>query len=123
MIDIKAKREAYNEEIVNGILWIHRKCILADSMTKYGISTEVLDEIRSGKINYEVEQSITRRKATSSKEKRRSSVRIMINECSAPVIYHSNDAKVSTISHNCYATTGATVNAVTTQPGSHNAVC
>lgn len=73
MINIKAAREAYNEGIVENIIWIRRNYnlsdALADAMTKSGISTEFLDAIRKVKIHFEVERSITTTKVIGNKEK------------------------------------------------------
>lgn len=38
MIDIKAAREEYNDQIINAIIWVRRMFSLADNMTNTGIS-------------------------------------------------------------------------------------
>lgn len=58
MVDIKATREAYNEVIVNADLWISRYYNLADAMAKHTILSQLVDFLRTGKVKYEIEQSV-----------------------------------------------------------------
>ena len=58
MIDIKAAREAFNDGIIEHIVWIRRQFNLADSVTKAQINQDLVDALKTGKIKYEVEQSV-----------------------------------------------------------------
>lgn len=42
MIDIKAIREAFNEVIVNGFMWIRREYIIAGAITKHTIIPQLV---------------------------------------------------------------------------------
>ena len=56
MIDIKAAREAYNEGIIEDIVWIRRQFNLAHAMTKAQINQDLVKALNTRKIKYEVEQ-------------------------------------------------------------------
>ena len=71
MIDIKAAREAYNQGIIDDIIWIRRQFNLADAMTKPSILPELVQALETGKLHYEVEQSITRNMSTIEQEKKK----------------------------------------------------
>lgn len=58
MVDIKNGREAYNEEIINDIIWVRRKYNRADDMTKTQINNELVNAIDNSQINNEVQNSI-----------------------------------------------------------------
>lgn len=60
MIDVKAGREAYNEGIIDDVIWVRRKYNLADAMTKASILPEFVEALEKNKLYYEVEQSINR---------------------------------------------------------------
>lgn len=42
MVDVKAAKEAYYDEIINAIVWIRRKFNLVDGMTKADILPELI---------------------------------------------------------------------------------
>lgn len=45
MIDVKAASEAYNDGIIDGIIWIRVKFNLADPMTKAVILAEFVESL------------------------------------------------------------------------------
>lgn len=47
MIDVKAAREAYNEGIIDDVIWILRKYNLADAMKKASIVPELVEELQN----------------------------------------------------------------------------
>lgn len=51
--------EAYNDLIIDDIIRIRGKYILADSMEKPGISHEFVQTLRKGNIHHETENSIS----------------------------------------------------------------
>lgn len=69
MIDIKAAREAYNEGTINDVVWIRRDYNLADAMTKYKILPQLVEFLQTGKVRYEVEQSVLRTAGVTSENK------------------------------------------------------
>lgn len=71
MIDIKAAREAYNQVMIDDIIWICKPFNLADAMTKETMPPEHVQALESGKIYYEVDQSITWNMSTSKQEKKK----------------------------------------------------
>lgn len=42
MIDIKENREAYNDDIIDNIIWISRNSNLAHALTKRGVSANYI---------------------------------------------------------------------------------
>lgn len=58
MVDIKAARDAYNEGIVNDIIWIRLEYNLSDAMTKHKILPQLFDLLQTGKIKSEIEKSV-----------------------------------------------------------------
>ena len=60
MIDIKAARQAYNEGIISDIIWARRDYNLGDAMTKAKIMPLLMEVMKTGKIKYEIEQSVNR---------------------------------------------------------------
>lgn len=60
MIERKAAREPYNDVIIDDSIWIRRKFNLADAMTKPTILPELVELDDTGKLHYEVEQSMKR---------------------------------------------------------------
>lgn len=58
MIDIKGAREAYNEELTNGIIWNRQQFKLADAMTKVQVNNELMKALAKNKLHYEIENSI-----------------------------------------------------------------
>lgn len=58
LMDTTAAREAYNERIVDDIIWIRRKFNTADSMMKPAIPSDLVHAVQKRKIHYEIEQSI-----------------------------------------------------------------
>ena len=60
MIDVKAAREAYNQGVIEDVMWIRRDYNLADAMTKSNILPQLIKVMETGKIEYEIEQSVQR---------------------------------------------------------------
>lgn len=58
MVDIKATSEAHNEGTINDVMRIIRDQNLEDSMTKTKILPQLVEKIKTGKIKYEIEQSV-----------------------------------------------------------------
>lgn len=54
MIDIKAAREAYNEVIINDLIWIRMDYNLADTMKKSKVLPQLVAVMKTGKTKYEV---------------------------------------------------------------------
>ena len=62
MIDIKAARQAYNEGIISDIIWIWGDYNLGDAMTKANVMPLLVEVMKTGKIKYEIEQSVNQTK-------------------------------------------------------------
>lgn len=60
MIDVKDSREACNDGIVENVIWIRRNYNLADAMTKTSIVPQSIKVMKTGKIEYEIDQSVKR---------------------------------------------------------------
>lgn len=71
MIDIKAEKEAYNDGIIDDIIWIRRKINLADVMTKPTILPKRYKAVDEGKLRYEVEERIKRTIIPAEQEKKK----------------------------------------------------
>lgn len=56
MKDIKAARYAYNDGIIDAIIWVRRKCNPANAMTKHIIVPELFQAVEEGNLHYEVEK-------------------------------------------------------------------
>lgn len=54
MIDVKARRDACNEEIVHEIIWIRKTYNMADAMTKKSILQQLVEMMETGKLSFEV---------------------------------------------------------------------
>lgn len=61
MVDIKEGREADNDDIIGGIIWIRCKCSTAYTMRKIGIDDELPRTLKDEKLKYEVENSIVQK--------------------------------------------------------------
>lgn len=60
MIYVRAAREAYNEGIVDDIIWIRLTYNLSNSMTKSIILLQLFEMMETGNIYCEVEPSINK---------------------------------------------------------------
>lgn len=55
MIDVQAAREAYNDGIIDDIIWIERKYNLADAMTEKEVMPEFVEKtLETNKLHYEI---------------------------------------------------------------------
>lgn len=86
IIDIKAAREAYSEEIIYDIIWIRRKHNLADEMKKDTISKAFVDAIQKWKIYYKVDRYMTKNKLSKNEKSKRASVRISPRQAGVYII-------------------------------------
>ena len=71
MIDIKAAREAYNEDIIDSVTWIRRQYNLADAMTKPAINNELTKALDNGTVVYEIENSIIKTQPSDTTEEKK----------------------------------------------------
>ena len=54
------RRMVNDEGTINDVIWIRRDFNLADAMTKYKIQPQLVEFLQTGKVKYEVEQSVLR---------------------------------------------------------------
>lgn len=59
IIDVKAAREAYNDGIIDDIIWIRRKYNPGGAMAKAAILSESIAAVKN-QLHFEVEQSVKR---------------------------------------------------------------
>lgn len=60
MVCDNAAREAFNEEIIDYIIWIRRMYNLVDAMTEIAILPEFVEAIEKKQLYYELGQSVKR---------------------------------------------------------------
>lgn len=71
LIDLNAAIETYNDGIIDDIIWIHRKCNLAGTITTPTILTELLQAVDEWNTHYEVQQPIKRSPTTAEQENKK----------------------------------------------------
>lgn len=74
MLDVKYANEAYNDVIIDGIIWIRRKLNMADAVTKSTILPECFESLDKSQLHYEIEQSVKRK--TCLQDKKNEKVRV-----------------------------------------------
>lgn len=84
MTGIRVSKEAYNDQIVDFIIWIRPKFNQADTMTKTGINAECRRALKDGKLRYEVENSIIKKTRTKKGKKEKGTPEIKDNEKQRP---------------------------------------
>lgn len=60
MIDIKATREANDQDIINELEWIRRQYNISEALTKIQTNEAMKNFMKTGKVEYEVEQFVVR---------------------------------------------------------------
>lgn len=70
MIDIKAWREAYNDDIINDKIWVRKEYKIAYLWQHSAMMLNLSPTLKEGKYRYEIENPISREIRSGQKEKR-----------------------------------------------------
>lgn len=64
MIDIAATRQAYDQEVIEELVWIRRDYNISDSLTKIAVKEKIKTFMLTGEVEYTIEQFVVRNPKT-----------------------------------------------------------